>query len=178
MSSGHMPSVDQLNALRDTEFGPALAPLFEAVPGFAHRLASERPFESYADLLDRAHHLALELPEEEQLRLIDAHPRIGARPQALSPISFAEQGYDRNEGMDEGTAELQQRLDALNDAYEKRFGFRFVVFVAGRPRAEIADLLEKHLAREREAERRRALADLFAIARDRLSRLLPDQEGA
>jgi len=47
----------------------------------------------------------------------------------VSTHSYREQGYD----VDPGTVELQQRLDALNDAYEARFGFRFVVFVNGQP---------------------------------------------
>jgi 2-oxo-4-hydroxy-4-carboxy-5-ureidoimidazoline decarboxylase len=103
------------------------------------------------------------MPEAEQIELLNAHPRIGAPPSTVSAMSYAEQGYDR----DAGTAELQARLDRLNAEYERKFGFRFCVFVAGRSRAEIAELLESHIDADRDAELDRALNDVFAIARDR-----------
>jgi len=107
------------------------------------------------------------MPEAEQIELLNANPRIGATPGSVSALSFREQGYDN----DKGTAELQARLDRLNDEYERRFGFRFVVFVAGRSRAVIADVMEAHLDRDRDAEKQRALRDVVAIARDRASKL-------
>ncbi|MCY7417600.1 MAG: 2-oxo-4-hydroxy-4-carboxy-5-ureidoimidazoline decarboxylase, partial [Chloroflexi bacterium] len=59
----------------------------------------------------------------------------------------------------------------LNDAYEARFGFRYVIFVAGRSRSAIVPLLEQALAAEREAERHRGLTDVVAIARARAATL-------
>ena len=140
-----------------------LGELFEGAPRFIARLSDE-PTESWAGLLDRAATIALEMPEAEQVELLNAHPRIGALPGSVSALSFREQGYDR----DLGTSELQARLDALNETYERRFGFRFVVFVNGRSRSEIADVMESQLGAEREDEKRRALSDVVAIARRRL----------
>lgn len=140
-----------------------LTQLFEGAPRFVTRLAAE-PVESWSGLLDRAERIALTMPEEEQLELLDAHPRIGASPAAVSPMSFREQGYDH----DLDTGELQARLDRLNADYEQRFGFRFVVFVNGRSRANIADVMEGRLSAGREEEKRRALMDVVAIARRRL----------
>ncbi|MEX2547731.1 MAG: 2-oxo-4-hydroxy-4-carboxy-5-ureidoimidazoline decarboxylase [Chloroflexota bacterium] len=143
-----------------------LVALFENVPRFTARLADEE-VESYSELLDRAEQIAAQMPEDEQLELIDGHPRIGAAPQTVSATSFREQGYDR----DPGTAELQARLDRLNEAYEAEFGFRFVIFVAGRPRTEIADAMEGRMLASREEELERALSDVFLIARSRLDKL-------
>ena len=140
--------------------------LFENAPRFVERLEAME-FASWDDVLTRGEELARTLPEEEQLELIDGHPRIGARPSSVSATSFREQGYDR----DPGTAELQDRLDRLNDAYEARHGFRFVVFVNGRSRAEIANVMATHLEADRDGELSRALTDVFAIARSRLARL-------
>ena len=160
-----LPSPEALNALDEAGFVAALEPLFEGAPGFLRRLARERPFHSHEALLGRAEVLALALPEAEQIELIDSHPRIGAAPASLSAQSFREQGYER----DAGTADLQARLDRLNEEYERRFGFRLVIFVAGRPRAEIARIMEQHLTADRDDERQRALRDVVAIARHRLT---------
>ena len=140
--------------------------LFEGAPGLVLRCQPE-PGESTAHLLHRAERIARSMPEQEQIELLNAHPRIGALPSSVSAMSYAEQGYDR----EPGTVELQARLDRLNDEYERKFGFRFCVFVAGRSRAEIADVMESHMAASRDAELDRALTDVFAIARDRAAKL-------
>jgi 2-oxo-4-hydroxy-4-carboxy-5-ureidoimidazoline decarboxylase len=142
----------------------ALGPLFEDAPRFLDRLIELRPFGDWPTLFDRAGSLALSMPEPEQLELIDAHPRIGAPPASVSALSFREQGYDREQ------AEAIAALEPLNDAYEARFGFRYVVFVAGRPRSAIVPLLRSALDADRDAEIRRALGDVVAIARARAER--------
>ena len=143
-----------------------LEKLFDGAPGFVERLTHQAA-DSLDQLLGHAEAIAVAMPEDEQIELLNAHPRIGADPQSVSALSFREQGYDH----DPGTAELQARLESLNEAYEGRFGFRFVVFVAGRPRAEIADFMESRLDADQDEERQRALADVFAIARSRLEHL-------
>ena len=64
-----------------------------------------------------------------------------------------------------------EELAMLNELYERRFGFRYVIFVAGRPRDEIVPLLEHALVSDREVELRRAVDDAIYIAGDRLRRL-------
>lgn len=151
----------------------ALGALFEQAPWFVERVSGEAAG-SLAELLDRAEQIASELPEYEQIELIDGHPRIGADPATVSATSFREQGYDRDPVAAE--PHLGKRLARLNHAYEDRLGFRFVVFVAGRSRAEIADFLESRLDADRGEELERALRDVFAIARDRLARMTLQEE--
>jgi 2-oxo-4-hydroxy-4-carboxy--5-ureidoimidazoline (OHCU) decarboxylase/GNAT superfamily N-acetyltransferase len=64
-----------------------------------------------------------------------------------------------------------EELSMLNELYQERFGFRYVVFVAGRPRDAIVPLLERALHNDRDAELRRAIDDAIYIAADRLRRL-------
>ncbi len=164
-----LPTIGELNARDETGFASALAPLFESSPRFLRRLAAGRPFRSYAALLREAREIAARLPREEQVELLGSHPRIGADPAAVSVLSYTEQGYDRAPA--QADAEVARRLHELNEAYESRFGFRFVVFVAGRPRSEIVPVLEAALDSDAEAELARGLDDVVAIARDRLRQL-------
>jgi OHCU decarboxylase len=168
-----LPTIEQLNALDEAAAEVALAPLFEGAPGFVARLLAERPYQSWAELLDRAASVATRMPDDEVVELIDSHPRIGASPESVSALSFREQGYDR----DHGSPGLQAELELLNAAYEQRFGFRFVIFVAGRPRSEIAPLIRQRLAANRDEEKQRAVSDIVAIARHRLSALSATEEG-
>ena len=150
-------------------FAAAVAPLFEGAPAYVALLASARPFETEDGIFDAARTAAREMPELAQVELLNAHPRIGADPATVSPQSRTEQGYDAEEGPDESW--IADELAALNEAYEGLFGFRFVVFVAGRPRADIIPILEHALRTDRDEELRRGLDDVILIAHDRWDRL-------
>lgn len=153
--------VAELDRLPPEAFVTAVAPLFEGAPRFLARLARERPFGDENAMFARAEAVALAMPEGEQIELIDAHPRLGAPPASVSAYSHHEQGYDRE------TIEAVGELERLDARYEERFGFRFCVFVAGRPRAALVPVLEAALEANRAAELKRALGDIVAIARDR-----------
>ncbi len=163
------PRIEDVDALPPEPAAAELGPLFEDAPRFLERLVEERPFGDDPTLIAVAHNLARVLPEDEQIELLNAHPRIGADPATVSPLSHDEQGYDE----DAPPAEpwVAEELEALNDAYERVFGFRFVIFVAGRPRSEIVPILETSLRDERISELRRGLDDVVYIAADRLATL-------
>ena len=140
--------------------------LFEHAGPLLERLRREEPFPSGAAMLARARVILTELSESEQIAVINAHPRIGERPGKLSTASFKEQGYDG----DQTPPEVLLRLAQLNEEYEQKFGFRFVVFVNRRPKEAIVPILEARLRGTREEERRTALREILAIAEDRLKR--------
>jgi OHCU decarboxylase len=161
--------MQRLDAMGADAFSAGLAPLFEGAPRFLARIAADRPYGTYQAMLERARVIASTMPEDEQVELLASHPRIGAPPDSVSELSFREQGYDRPSSAD--GIDLADRLEELNREYEARFGFRFVVFVAGRSRDEIAQVIARSLEADREAEKQRALQDVVAIAADRLERL-------
>jgi len=138
--------------------------LFEHAGPLLERLRAEEPFPSGAALLARARAILDELSEAEQVAVINAHPRIGEHPDQVSAASFKEQAYDQ------GTTppELFLRLANLNDEYEQKFGFRFVIFVNRRSKEAIVPILEARLRGTRDEERRTALREILAIADARL----------
>ena len=162
-----LPALDRLDAQACAD---ALAPLFEGAPRFLARLTGERPFGNPETLFERARTIAHAIPQDEQVELIDAHPRLGAPPGSVSALSFREQGYDTEAADAAAEAErarVQAELDRLNAAYEARFGFRYCVFVAGRPRAALLPEMEAALAADADTERDRALDAVVDIAADR-----------
>ena len=130
-----------------------LAELFEGRTPLVELLAQRE------DPLAHAAEAIAELSEAERLEALNAHPAIGARA-GLSARSAAEQGADAE-------PVILTELAYLNQVYEEKFGFRFVVFVNGRPKAEILEVLRGRLERTREEELETALAELVAIARNR-----------
>jgi 2-oxo-4-hydroxy-4-carboxy-5-ureidoimidazoline decarboxylase len=134
----------------------------ERAPALADRLASEAPFDSVDDAIQRARTLLDEMTIGERIAVLDAHPRIGADPGSLSDDSRREQGAH--------DPAVSAELTRLNDEYERQYGFRFVVFVAGRSRAEVVPVLRERLGREREDELLTGTGEFLAITRDRLGR--------
>ncbi len=138
--------------------------LFEGAPRFLDRVQAAGPYAATAALFERARSIAHAMPEPEQIELIDAHPRLGAPPGMVSALSHVEQGYDRETGT---PVDVAAELERLNDAYEARFGFRYCVFVAGRPREALLAGFAAALDRDRDAERTRGLDAVVDIAMDR-----------
>ena len=129
-----------------------LTELFEGPTRFVRMLAERE------DPLTHARAVLDELQEEDRVEALAAHPRIGERPPAGR--SAREQGTEEDP---EALAELAR----LNREYEERFGFRFVVFVDGRPRSAIVPVLRERLARSRDDELATGCDELVAIAKDR-----------
>jgi 2-oxo-4-hydroxy-4-carboxy--5-ureidoimidazoline (OHCU) decarboxylase len=106
------------------------------------------------DPLGRAEEMAAGLSEEDKAEALAAHPRIGEP-------SPEQSGNDRT---------VLTELAYLNQVYEEKFGFRFVVFVAGRPHGELLEVMRERLARTREEELETGISELVAIAQDRWQR--------
>jgi 2-oxo-4-hydroxy-4-carboxy-5-ureidoimidazoline decarboxylase len=110
------------------------------------------------------------MSHEDRIEVINAHPRLGANQKTLSEMSYKEQGYDKQPKADDEV--VNEQLNELNDAYENKFGFKFVCFVNGRPRSALIPVMEDRLAlASAEQELFTGLGEMMAIARDRLRKL-------
>ena len=139
-----------------------LAAVFERAPGLAAALRHAGQDTPRA-IIAKARAALDGMTEGERSAVLDAHPRIGADAASLSLHSRREQG-------DAADAATLRELDGLNDAYEKKFGFRFVVFVNRRSKEALVPVLEARLRGSHDEERQTALREILAIAADRLKR--------
>ena len=130
-----------------------LAELFEGHTRLVAQLAQ------LEDPLGQARKVLADAPEDEQIEALGTHPRIGQRVN-ISEQAALEQGSDED-------PVLLAALAKLNKTYEQKYGFRFVVFVDGRPRAEILSVLRQRMQNSRHEELAAGLDDLVAIALDR-----------
>ena len=133
--------------------------IFERAPSLAERVRGSDP----ASIIASARALIAEMSEVDRIAVLNAHPRIGADPASLSALSRREQG---------GAVEVatEKALAAMNDEYEGRFGFRFVVFVADRSKSGIVPVFRDRLQRTRAEELATGIDEFLAISRDRLER--------
>ena len=122
-----------------------LTPLFSGRTRLVDELAAR------TDPLTVAEEVALALPEADQVAALATHPRIG----------------EPSEEQRGAEPEVLEELARLNEEYERRFGFEFVVFVDGRTRAELLPVLRERLERTRDEELETGLRALCEIARSR-----------
>ena len=139
-----------------------LAAVFERAPGLAAALRHAGQDTPRA-IIAKARAALEAMSEEQRVAVLNAHPRIGADAASLSLHSRREQG-------DASDAATLRDLAELNEAYEEKFGFRFVVFVAGRSQQDIVPVLRARLANTRDAELKTGLDEFLAISQDRLER--------
>lgn len=134
------------------------------------------PYARGGDVLAAADGAFNGLGEEDWLEAFSAHPRIGEtggrQDATASAMSASEQS-----SVAAADDEARARLAAGNEEYERRHGFRYVVAAAGRSAEEMADILDRRLANDRETELAEAAAAQREISRRRLRWLLCMQGG-
>lgn len=175
-----MITLQELNALGESEFVTLVGPVFEGSPWVAERTWPTRPFEGIDDLRDSLCQRVYEANEEEKLALIRAHPDLAgraAREGALTPESTTEQA---GAGLDRLADEEFAPFSRMNEDYRARFGFPFVICVGENTKESILASFAARLENDREREVETALAEICKIARLRLCDLVvtPAEEHA
>ena len=154
----------EINAADRARFVGALGGTFEDSPWVAERAWARRPFES-VDALHAA--MVAEVAaaaRAEQVALLRAHPDLGARAR-MSEASGGEQASAGLDGLNDADFE---RLQRLNDAYRRKFGFPVLFAVRGSTVRDVLDALERRLEATADEEFAEALRQVARIAGFRL----------
>ena len=133
---------------------------------WAAAMTDARPFENVDALRARGDEVWRSLGPPDWLEAFAAHPKIGER-RAVSAWSSAEQS-----GMQSADDEVRARIERLNAAYEKRFGFIFIVCAAGKAPGEMLAILERRIANQPESELPLAAEEQRKITALRLAKLV------
>lgn len=127
-----------------------------------------RPFGTKTAVFEAADAAFDGMSEEDWLEAFGAHPRIGERIGNQPPWGEAMSSAEQDGVSD--TA--QQELRHLNESYEQRFGFTYIVRATGRSGEEMADLARKRLDNDRDTEIGNAADQQREITRLRLQEML------
>jgi OHCU decarboxylase len=158
-------TLTELNAADRERFAALLDGIYEHSPWVAVRAWDARPFADVAALEAALADVVQRASPEGRLDLLCRHPRLGARTR-MSAQSQAEQTGAGLPGM----AEAQRaELGALNEAYESRFGFPFIVAVKGLSTGDIIARCRARLENDAATEREEALRQVLRIAGLRLA---------
>ncbi|GLK78462.1 2-oxo-4-hydroxy-4-carboxy-5-ureidoimidazoline decarboxylase [Methylopila turkensis] len=160
--------------MSEAAFVAAYGGVYEHSPWVAEAIAAQgltAADDDPAHLAARMAALVEAAGRDRQLALLRLHPELVGKlgvGERLTPESQREQASAR---LGECTPDEFARFHALNDAYNARFGFPFIVAVTGLTRGDILAVFEARVANAPEAEFRTALDQVHRIARLRLEAL-------
>jgi OHCU decarboxylase len=112
-------------------------------------------------------------PAARKLDLIQAHPDLAGKLAQAGRLTAESTSEQASAGLDRLTDEERATFTRLNDAYQARFGFPFIIAVKGLDKGEILAAFERRLTNDRDTELATALAQVERIALLRLKELLP-----
>lgn len=165
-------TLDELNNSDTADFIAALGGLFEHSPWVPEAVAGARPFSSVEALHGAMVAAVQRAGQVAQLGLIRAHPDLAgkmARQGGLTAESTSEQ---KGAGLDRLTDDEFNEFHRLNNAYQSRFGFPFILSVRGHDKQSIMAAFRQRLGNNAGEEVAEALRQIGLIARFRLGDLL------
>ncbi|GAD21600.1 2-oxo-4-hydroxy-4-carboxy-5-ureidoimidazoline decarboxylase [Acidovorax sp. MR-S7] len=167
-------TLEQLNAADTAAAMQLLDGLYEHSPWIAEAALAQRPFRSLTHLKHAMVQVLAEAPLERQLGLIRAHPELAGKAMVAKTLTAESTNEQNKAGLTQCTPEEFARIQQLNQEYNARFGFPFILAVRG-PRGtglakqEIIDTFARRLQNHPDFERAEALRNIHRIAEIRLN---------
>ena len=140
---------------------------------WADEMTNARPYPSEETLLARAEGVWWALDRSDWLEAFRSHPKIGEK-KAADKVSAQSQQWSGQEqsGVANASQNTVDSLAALNEDYEHKFGFIFIICATGKTSDEMLSALRERLRHDPEAELPIAAAEQGKITELRLKKLL------
>ena len=164
----------ELNALDRDAFVAALGGIFEHSPWVAADACAARPFASVAALHEAMVAAMYAAAPARQLDLMRAHPELAGQAAIRGELTAASRAEQAGAGLSACTPAQYAALTELNDRYRARFGFPFILAVAGYDRAGVIGELARRVERTGEEEFAENLRQIARIAALRLAAQVQD----
>jgi OHCU decarboxylase len=112
--------------------------------------------------------------DDERLAVLQAHPDLAGKLAAARQLTEASTAEQASAGLDALTDAERARFTELNDAYQGKFGFPFIIAVRDNTKAQILEAFEQRLANAPETEFAAACRQVERIAELRVHAILAD----
>ena len=122
-----------LNNLNKDEFISMFGVIFEKTQWIAEKLFDLKPFKDKDDLINKMIQIYETSSNNEALKILNAHPKLAVEKN-LTEHSNKEQS---RANLKNCTQKEYDEFKILNNNYEKKFGFPFIIAVKGKDKIEI-----------------------------------------
>ena len=165
-------TLDELNRMDEPAFTTTLGGIYEHSPWVAAGVAAGRPYASVDALATAMASVVASAGEARQLALIRAHPELAGKAMVKKELTADSTGEQAGAGLTSCSPAEFARLTELNDRYNARFGFPFILAVKGFDRAGVIAEFARRVEQDRAAEFAESLRQVDRIAQLRLGALL------
>ncbi|MET3649700.1 2-oxo-4-hydroxy-4-carboxy-5-ureidoimidazoline decarboxylase [Phyllobacterium ifriqiyense] len=165
-------TLDELNEASTQKFIEALGSIFEHSPWVPEGVADMRPFANVDQLHGAMLAVVAKAGQMAQLGLIRAHPDLAGKAARQGRLTTSSTSEQKGAGLDRLTDEEFDEFHALNNAYQSRFGFPFILAVRGHDKHSIMAAFRQRLENNSGEEALEALRQIGQIARFRLDDLI------
>jgi len=155
-------------------FANTFAEIYEHSPWVAARSAPSAPVDNLDAALKVMADTVAAASLDEQLTLLRAHPDLAGKAALAGDLTAQSAREQAGAGLDNLSAEEMARFTDLNSRYTEKFGFPFIIAVAGLDKHDILAAFDTRMSHTEEEERRAALEQVHRIARVRAERLIED----
>ena len=140
---------------------------------WSDELTALRPFASKEILLRQSDRIWASLTESDSLEAFSHHPKIGDLKSLEKKFASTKEWAGKEQsGVDPADQQTLLALAEGNQAYEKKFGYIFIVCASGKTAAEMLELLNKRMHNDPALELQNARAEQNKITHLRLEKLL------
>jgi allantoicase len=140
---------------------------------WASEMANGRPYSTLETLLAASNDIWRSLDQSDWLEAFRSHPKIGEK-KAADKVSAQSQQWSGQEqsGVSNASHDTVSSLAELNEDYEQKFGFIFIICASGKTSDEMLTALRERLQHDGEGELPIAGAEQSKITELRLNKLL------
>lgn len=140
---------------------------------WASRMVEARPFENLAGLSETAERIWWSLDAQDWLEAFLSHPKIGEKKTAAATSDQSKRWSEAEQAAVNNAADATlQQLAELNQQYEQKFGYIFIVCATGKTSEEMLAILRERLGNDPDQELRNAAAEQAKITQLRLNKLI------
>ena len=167
-------SITDINQMPNLPFVEALGSIFEHSDWVAQAAFDRRPFTSVSQLHVTMVGIVDQSSPEQRMTLIRNHPELAGKEASAGTLTTDSRKEQSSAGLDQCSAEELTQLRALNQAYQTKFEFPFIIAVTGLSRQNIIDALALRARNTSEVEFETSLAEIAKIGKIRLNALFTD----
>jgi len=158
---------NDLNNLNRDKFVSLFGVIFEKTQWIAEKLFDHKPFKNKEDLINKMFQIYESTQKNEVLVILKSHPKL-AIEKNLTKHSSEEQSHANLKNC---TDEEYNEFKRLNNEYEEKFGFPFIIAVKGKNKIEILNNFRQRINNDIELEFSEAKSQVRKIAQFRLDEL-------
>jgi OHCU decarboxylase len=136
-------------------------------------MTEKRPFVSIEEVLTTAENIWWSLNQPDWLEAFRSHPKIGEQKAATTTAIDAQQWSKQEQSsMNNAAPDTRRKLAHLNQQYEQRFGYIYIVCATNKSAEEMLSILRHRMDNAPAEELRVAAAEQAKITELRLKKLL------